>query len=46
MNRNPSAYARHQRAVEESQSKTQVNYKLACFTSTDDGKISADNMLI
>ena len=35
MNRNPSAYARHQRAVEESQSEIQVNYKLACFTSYD-----------
>ena len=35
VNRNPSAYARRQRTVEESQSEIQVNYKLACFTSYD-----------
>ena len=34
-NRNPSAYARHRRAVEESQNEIQVNYKLPCFTSYD-----------
>ena len=35
MNRNPSAYARHQRAVEESQNEIQVNYNVKALSQDE-----------